>query len=105
MSSATTNQPEAAVSAGTAFSTVIFMDRFSEGLDDLTQKQQRSEIEVLKCLSKMDRFSIFEATANQGIAGTMDSLMSKKLITVDNSCGFPWSTVSLTPNGLAMIGQ
>lgn len=82
---------------------VIFIDRFSEGLDDLTRKQQRSKVEVLKQLSKMNRFSVFEATANQTIAGTMDALCHEELIEIDNSCGFPWSKVSLTDKGKAMI--
>lgn len=84
---------------------VIYIDRFSAGLDELTRKQQASDVEVLKKLSGMTRFSIFEATENDTIARKMDSLRERKLIEVDNEGhGFPWSGVSLTEAGLALLG-
>lgn len=82
----------------------MIIDRFSEGLDDLTRKQQRSQTEVLKQLHKMSRFSIFEATANQDIASTMDKLCAGKFIETDNTCGYPWTKVKLTSLGLEKIG-
>jgi len=82
----------------------MMVDRFSEGLDELTKKQQSSKSEVLKCLHRIKRFSVFEATANDVIAATMDSLVDGKFIDVDNSCGYPWSNVTLTERGLQWAG-
>lgn len=59
---------------------------------------------VLKQLSQMKRFSIFEATANDHIARMMDKLVKEKYIEVDNSMGYPWSGVKLTQKGLEHIG-
>lgn len=84
---------------------VVFIDRFSEGLDDLTQKQQRCMTTVLKQLSEMKRFSVFEATANDHIARMMDKLVKEKYIEVDNSMGYPWSGVKLTQKGLEHIAE
>ena len=74
------------------------IDRFSAGLDELTRKQQASTRDVLRCLDEIKQFSIFEATANQVIAGTMDRLVKCGFITVTPR-GYPWSDVVLTEDG------
>ena len=56
-------------------------------------------------LSLITRFSIFEATADQRIARSMDFLVQQKYIEVDNSPGYPWSNVKLTKRGHQIIGQ
>lgn len=81
----------------------VFIDRFSAGLDDLTRKQQRDPKRVLEVLRRTKRFSVFEATENQDIARTMTMLRDQKLITVDNSPGYPWSNVSVTRKGLKLL--
>ena len=48
---------------------------------------------------------MFEATANDVIARTMDDVIRRKLVEVDNSPGYPWSNVKLTEAGLALIGE
>lgn len=87
---------------GTAH-TPIFLDRFSAGLDDLTRRQQGSDEAVLRVLDRTGRFSIFEATDNDTIARTMTRLQRAKFIETDNSCGYPWTKVKLTPAGRARI--
>ena len=69
----------------------------------MKRKDQRDERKVLTVLHQKKRFSIFEATANNTIARTMTILEDKKLISIDNSPGYPWSNVKLTKAGLAMI--
>ena len=81
---------------------VVHIDRFSAGLDELTRRQQADPREVLRCLDRIKRFSIFEATDNQTIAKTMDLLEERKLI-VTTPRGYPWSDVELTEAGRRMI--
>lgn len=81
-----------------------WIDTFSVGLDELPRRKQRSIVEVLKVLHAAGEFSIFEATANQDIARTMDEIVACKLITTDNSCGYPWTKCTLTEAGLELIG-
>lgn len=81
-----------------------FVDCFSVGLDELPRRKQRSVAEVLRVLHVAGEYSIFEATANQDIARTMDEIVACKLITTDNSCGYPWTKCTLTEAGLELIG-
>lgn len=90
---------------------------FSAGLDDLTRKQQADPVAVLRVLKQAGRFSAFEASANDVIARTMTRMIHKglttikdgvrtnhgKLIETDHSCGYPWTTVKLTPAGEALL--
>lgn len=55
--------------------TFMFVDRFSAGLDDMPRKDQRSQIKVLRVLARTGKFSCFEASENQVIAGTVTALM------------------------------
>lgn len=98
--------------------TAIFIDRFSAGLDDLTQKQQADHIEVLRVLARTGRFSCFEASENQIIARTMDRLIHKGCTTVDADGkktahgvllkllggNYPWTACELTEAGKRLIG-
>jgi hypothetical protein len=100
--------------------THVHICRFSAGLDDLTRKQQADHIAVLRVLKRTGRFSIFEATDNPVIARMMTRLTSKSLITVasdgvktvrglmvntDNSCGYPWTKVTLTPAAEQLLSE
>jgi len=78
---------------------------FSTGLADMPRRKQRYAEEVLRVLHRHGRFSVFEATANDVIARTMDDVIRRKLVEVDNSPGYPWSNVKLTDAGLALIGE
>lgn len=78
---------------------MVFVDRFSAGLDDLTHKEQQSPIVVAAALAKLGRFSVFEATENQTIARTMTCLADCGWFKFDNSIGFPWTKVTLTDKG------
>jgi len=78
---------------------------FTVGLDDLPRRKQRIATDVLRVLHKHGRFSVFEATANDVIARTMDDVIRRKLVEVDNSPGYPWSNVKLTAAGLELIGE
>lgn len=81
-----------------------WIDTFSAGLDELPRRKQRSVAEVLKVLYATGEYSIFEATANKDIARTMDEIVARKLITTDNSYGYPWTRCKLTAAGLELIG-
>ena len=82
---------------------MIFTSCFSNGLDELTRKQQRSDFHVLVTLHRIGRFSVFEATENGTIARKMTDLVRRKLIEIDNSPGFPWSIATLTPSGMEIL--
>lgn len=80
----------------------VHVDRFSAGLDELTRRQQRDPREVLRCLDRIGRFSVFEATENQSIAKTMDYLGKSGYIKTTPR-GFPWSDVELTKQGRSLL--
>jgi len=80
----------------------IFIDRFSAGLDDLTAKEARCTVTVLKTLDRIKRFSVFEATANAPIARMMTRVFRDGL--VENlGGGYPWTDVELTQAGRDLI--
>lgn len=81
----------------------VFLDSFSVGLDVLTRRQQADVATVLSVLAREKRYSVFEATANQVIATTMDRIVRDGLITTDTSCGFPWTRCELTEKGRLML--
>jgi hypothetical protein len=68
---------------------------FSEGLDDLKRRQQRDVDFVLRFLEKRNRFSVFEATANDDIAETMTQIEHQKLIRRTGGA-YPWIEYKLT---------
>jgi hypothetical protein len=85
----------------------IFIDRFSVGLDELTRKQQRDKYTVARVLVEHGKFSVFEATANQTIARTVDWLLNTSgWFTTDiESIGYPWTKVMLTDAGKAALAE
>jgi hypothetical protein len=82
---------------------MIHLCFFGEGLDRMKKKDQGSPRKVLRVLHGCKRFSVFEATENQKIAHTMQRLKDEGYIEVDNSPGYPWSNVALTPKGFALM--
>lgn len=90
---------------------------FSGGLEDMKRKDQGDVAKVLRVLKASGRFSVFEATANETIARMMTRLSHKgcsivrdgvrtdygKLIETDNTMGFPWAGVKLTPAGEQLL--
>lgn len=80
----------------------VFIDRFSAGLDELSKSDQGSTVAVMKALSKMKRFSCFEASDNQRIAKTMDGIIKRELI--ECSVGtYPWTYFIVTEAGQKII--
>ena len=78
------------------------IDYFAVGIDELPRKQQAEPAAVLRVLAKAKRFSIFEATANDVIARTMDRLFERDYV---RSLGgsFPWTNVEITDAGLKLM--
>jgi hypothetical protein len=72
--------------------------RFSAGFDELTRKQQRDPKVVLETLQRLGRFSVFEATENQGIATTLTLLLERGLFN-QVSIQYPWLKVEITEAG------
>ena len=83
--------------------TAVIVDCFTS-LHDLTRKQQKDPITVGRALAKAGRFSIFDATENDGIAYTMGFISRQGWFDFDTSCGYPWTKVSITPAGRAALG-
>lgn len=80
----------------------MIVDNFSSGLDDLPRKQQGDAGAVLRVLDKCKRFSVFEATANERIARTMDYVFKAELVRSTGG-GFPWTNVELTDKGREVL--
>lgn len=80
----------------------MFIDNFSGGLDELTRKQARDEVTVMRCLSKMTRFSIFEVTANDTIANMMTDIVKRGLIETTGG-QYPWTTFKITEAGRKVL--
>ncbi len=80
----------------------VIICSFTEGLDELPRKKQASMLEVARHLAKVGRFSVFEATANQTIARTMDRIMQSGWFDRGDD-PYPWTSVKLTPVGADAI--
>lgn len=80
----------------------MIVDRFSAGLDDLSRKEQKNHVAVLRAMSKMTRYSVFEATENDSIARTLDYIIKKGFIKHTGG-SFPWSNFELTESGRELI--
>lgn len=75
---------------------------FSDGIDEMKRADQGDMVKVLRVLHKCKKFSVFEATDNTKIAGTMDKLDG---VYFERTGGtYPWNTVELTRKGLILIG-
>lgn len=83
---------------------MMIIDRFSAGLDDMKKKEQADIGKVLKVLSEIKRFSVFEATENTVIANTMTKIMQDGY--AESTGGsFPWTDVKITQKGKDRIAQ
>jgi len=97
----------------------VIICSFSSGLDELPRRQQSDVVAVLNVLKARGRFSCFEASANDKIAALMTRLCHKgfsvvrngvrtdygRLIKTDNSCGYPWTKVTLTTGGERLLAD
>lgn len=82
----------------------MIVDRFSAGLDDLSRKEQKDHIAVLRVMSKMTRYSVFEATENESIARTLDYIIKARLIKHTGG-SYPWANFELTDAGRELLGM
>lgn len=71
---------------------------FTTELDDMRRKDQGDDIKVLAALKVSGRFSVFEATANQTVARTIERLQKRGLMETTPE-GFPWTKVKVTELG------
>lgn len=90
--------------------TTIHIDRFSAGLDDLTNKQQADVVTVLRVLDRTKRYSAFEATDNMVIARMMTRLHHKAymhygVLIKDAGGDYPWTNVELTEGGRKLLSD
>ena len=77
---------------------------FTSGLDELPRKQQASLWSVLHYLSETKRFSVFEATANNVIARTMDVLGERGYFKSTGGA-YPWCEIEITEKGLEFLAE
>ncbi len=80
----------------------IFVDSFVTALDDMPRADQKYARKVLTVLQGLKRYSIFEATANNGIAKTMDLLLERGLIERTGGL-YPWCEFVVTEAGRRVI--
>jgi len=77
---------------------------FTVGIDELPLKQQSNLRAVLTILAETKCFSVFEATANQTIAATMDKIGRHGYIkSVGGS--YPWCEIEITEKGQALLDE
>lgn len=85
---------------------IVHLDCFTVGLDDLTEEQQKDHRKVLEILDKAGMFSVFEATDNEVIANTMTELEKTEMIkTTREGTSFPWLKVELTEKAKAFLAE
>jgi len=82
---------------------VLRVCSFSVGIDEMPRRKQADDLAVLRVLAETQRFSIFEATANQTIARTMTRLMASPYLR-DLGGAYPWTHVEVTEAGHAALG-
>lgn len=82
-----------------------FIDTFTCGLDDLAIRKQRSTAYVLQHLERTGRFSVFEATANDTIAATIDRIIERGYVETDITSGYPWTKTRLTEIGRSYLNR
>lgn len=76
----------------------IHVCSFDTGLADLKRKEQRDPALVLNHLAQSGKFSNFEATDNQTIARTVQSLIDDGYMATTPKT-YPWTEVKLTAKG------
>lgn len=77
---------------------------FDVGLDEMPMNEQADDIAVGRAIAKAGRFSVFDATANETIANTMDRLTVSGWFVFENA-GYPWTKVTPTDAGRAALGM
>lgn len=70
----------------------IYIDNFSVGLDELSRKDQANPEKILSVIRETGTFSVFEATDNDVIAGTLTALNDR--MTTDPDSQYPWIKVT-----------
>lgn len=85
--------------------TSIIMCSFGTGIDEMPRKDQRDHLKVLRVLAQEKRFSIFEATANQVIAKTMDYLLKESGLVKSVGGAYPWTEIEITEAGRAELAK
>ena len=84
----------------------IFVCSFSGAIGDMKRKDQRDRLKVLAVLKESPRFSVWDASDNQGIANTMTDLKTDGLIDYpEPQPGFPWSKARVTEAGMKLLEQ
>jgi hypothetical protein len=81
---------------------VVFIDDFSTSIDDLTEAQQADNKTVLRCLERDKQFSVFDVTANQTIATTVERLAKNGFISYAGGV-YPWTKVEITDKGRTFL--
>lgn len=81
----------------------VHLCTFSVGIDELPRSKQRDAAEVLKILAANKRFSVFEATANNVIAKTMDRMQGHYFTVTGGS--YPWCEIELTEAGKKLLAE
>lgn len=75
-------------------------------LDDLKGRDRSSMRKVLRALRKRSRFTVFEATAEQKLALTLDRIGRRGFVRYTHGPrDFPWCKVELTEAGLAYLDR
>ena len=83
--------------------TVVFLDTFSGDVADLPRKK-RTDIEVLKVLSKSPRVSCFDMVEHTWLRNIICRLLSKQAVhAVDE--GFPWTQYRVTASGKLLLSE
>ncbi len=80
----------------------VYVDSFS-ALDDVPRKNHSDPIEVGRVLARVGRFSVFEATENQRLAGTIEHLGSNGWFDYEPE-GYPWTRATVTNAGRQALG-
>ena len=82
---------------------VGFLCNFST-LDDLPKRSHKDRLAVLKALSTVRRFSIFEATSTMALAKTLAQLGFEGLYkTIGGE--YPWIEIEITEAGQRLIAE
>lgn len=75
-------------------------------LNDIPARKRGDLRTVLSVLDKAKRFSCFEVTEHAALAGSVDALIKRGLITTDNERhGYPWTAVELTDAGRRFLAS
>jgi hypothetical protein len=76
---------------------------FGSALDEMKRRDQGNTVKVLRVLSGIKRFSVFDATANDVIARTMTHIHHDWELIRETGGEFPWIEFELTEAGRAAL--